>query len=282
MLVDQLNKCFADQAKLEKDLLQLKSEASGGDYSTFTKKLEDDQNYIKEQTIKNEALRSELENPKVLQNDTPVPNGEKEMKIYLEQIEHIKVMLNNCLTEQRDLHQINDKFYSTIKNLEDKLSILYKPNPAYAIEQLKKENDTTYIYICTKLEHKIELLNLSIQTNSSEIIQTIIQYLKNTLTGVIFDNILINSPDAVTYYLRSLVDLDPERKEWKRIALLTRRYDDLGFYLYNYALNQSDPVRKLAKLQECLRFINAYSCLPTYKEEIERCIIDLSLKAIPG
>jgi chemotaxis protein histidine kinase CheA len=280
MLVENLNKTFAEQAGLESKLKAIKLDGQAQYGEDYVQRMKENRKYIKKLTIENQSLKAKLEELTGQTYEMEETSETSTNTFLTDQIDNLKEMLRNNLKEQSDLELKNDELLNTMMKLRSKLSIIKQPNPSFAIDQLRKQ-DPSFIYVCNTLDQKRELLSLAIHTESPDIIITVIHYLKNSLTSTIFDQILINSQEAATYYLKHLVEKEPDRKEWKRVILLTQRYDELGLFLYSTALNQTEPAKKLSKLQDCLRFIKTYSCLLHYQEEIETIIIDLSLKAIP-
>jgi len=192
-------------------------------------------------------------------------------------------MWRNSLNEQRQLLGQTEQYKGTIKNLEKSLGGLTSPNPSFAIEKLKEEQDPQFMYPCKTVQEKKELLVGAIKTEVPDIILTVLHFLKMSLTLDVFDSILLPSHEAVTCYLRYLIETKSKRnqKEWKRIVLAAHRYDELALYLYDKAVNATVPEKKLSKLQDCLRVIKQYNCLTHLVQEIENLVIESSLKNMP-
>jgi len=201
----------------------------------------------------------------------------------IEERDNLKEMWRDSLTDQSNLQIQNDKYRGIIKQLEKSLGALTCPNPAFAVQKLQEEQDPQFMYSCKSKEDKKLLLEFAIKTQIPDIIVTVLHFLKSSLTPTLFDSLLFPCPEAVTCYLRFLVETETKssRVEWRRITFATSRYDELALYLYATALKQNHPEKRLGKFQECLRFIKQYSCLTHYIGELEGWIIDLSLKALP-
>jgi len=199
-------------------------------------------------------------------------------KSVVSEADSVKETLRKSLQQQSNLQSKNDQLEKKIQNLYLKMSVLNKPDPVLAIEFLLTESDPRFVYICTSLAQKKELLNLALNTHHSDTIMVIIKYLKISLSSETFDLFLRKSKVVVDYYLKYLIDTYPDRKEWKRVLILNQRYEELALYYYEIALRQHDTGMKVSKLQDCWRFIKTYRCMLQYQEEIEKNIVMLGAK----
>lgn len=288
MLVQQLNSIFEIQAKKKDEIMKIKNEGSKADLggtplNSLLQQIEDNAGTISNLTIENQTLRKTLEAKKRAiiksQNDQNEIQRASVVKLATE-AETLKSVLRGHLKDENDLLTSNELLESKVKNLQDKVAVMEKIDPAFAVKVLMNEQDPNFIYFCNTPDQKRVLLELAIQTQYPDVILTVINFLKNSLPVNAFDHILQQNPEAVTYYLKYLTEAHPDRQEWIRITMLTKRYDELALYLYYTAFLEPTPSTQLQKLQDCFQFVKKHNCLKLYQEEIELSILSLTVKTM--